>query len=53
MTTKKHSKWQARWAKFLSRFNFVISYIQNRKNRKADSITCQLNNCPANDHKDR
>ena len=39
MTTKKLSRRQARWAEFLSGFNFVISYIPGRENGKADSLT--------------
>ena len=39
MTTKKLSKWQAYWAKFLSQFNFVIFYTPGRKNRKANLLT--------------
>ena len=40
MTTKKLSRRQARWAEFLSGFNFVISYTPSRENGKADSLTC-------------
>ena len=39
MTTKKLSRRQARWAEFLSGFNFVISYTPGRENGKADSLT--------------
>ena len=39
MTTKNLSKRQACWVEFLSRFNFIISYIPTRKNRKVDSLT--------------
>ena len=52
MTTKKLSRWQARWAEFLSGFNFVISYTPSRENRKADSLTCRPNDCPADNHDD-
>ncbi len=52
MTTKNLSKRQICWAEFLSGFNFIISYIPGRENRKADSLTCWLNNCPADDHND-
>ncbi len=50
MTTKKLSRRQTRWAEFLSGFNFVISYTLGRENGKADSLTCQLNKCLADDH---
>ena len=36
MTTKKLTRRQARWAKFLSAFNFVISYTPGKENQKAD-----------------
>ena len=49
MTTKKLSRRQARWAKFLSGFNFVISYTPGRENRKADSLTRRLNDCSIDD----
>ena len=40
MIIKKLSRQQAYWAEFLSRFNFIISYTLNRKNRKANLLTC-------------
>ena len=40
MITKKLLRWQACWAEFLSRFNFVIFYTPDRENRKIDSLTC-------------
>ena len=52
MTTKKLSRRQARWAEFLSGFNFVISYTPSRENGKADSLTCRPNDCPTDDHND-
>ena len=52
MITNKLLKQQACWEKFLSRFNFVISYTPGRENRKADSIICWPNDCPADDHND-
>ena len=52
MTTKKLSKWQARWAEFLSGFNSVIFYILGRENGKANLLTCCLNHCSANDYDD-
>ena len=53
ITTKKLSRRQACWAKFLLGFNFVISYTPGRENRKADSLTRRPNDCPADDHDDR
>ena len=53
ITTKKLSRRQARWAKFLSGFNFVIFYTPHRENGKADSLTCRPNDCLADDHDDR
>ena len=53
MTTKKLSRRQARWAEFLSGFNFVISYTPGRENGKADSLTRRPNDCPADDQDDR
>ncbi len=53
ITTKKLSRRQACWVEFLSGFNFIISYTPSRKNGKADSVTCQLNDCPIDDHNDQ
>ena len=53
MTTKKLSRWQTRCVEFLLRFNFVISYIMSKENRKADSLFCQPNDCPTDDHDDQ
>ena len=53
VTTKKLLKRQACWAKFLSRFNFVISYTPDRENRKANSLTYWSSDCPADDQDDR
>ena len=39
MTTKKLMSRQARWAEFLSEFNFVISYQSDKKNNKVDALT--------------
>ena len=44
ITTKKLTKHQACKAKFLSSFNFVISYTLGKKNQKADLLTRCLNN---------
>ena len=40
ITIKKLSKRQVHWAKFLSEFNFVISYTSSRETGKADLLTC-------------
>ena len=43
MTTKKLTPRQARWAKFLSEYNFIISYQSGKKNEKVDALTRKLN----------
>ena len=52
MTTKKLTRRQARQAEFLSRFNFVISYIPGKKNQKADSLTRRPNDLSLNENED-
>ena len=52
MTTKKLLREQVDWAKFLSEFNFVVFYTPSRENKKAGSLTRQLNDYPANDQND-
>ncbi len=52
MTTKKLSRQQVRWTKFLSRFNFDISYTPGWENRITDLLTCWPNNYLVNDHDD-
>ena len=47
MTTKELIPKQARWAEFLSKFNFVISYQNNKKNDKADALTRKPGDRPA------
>jgi hypothetical protein len=39
MTTKKLSRRQTRWAEFLSRFNFQLTYRPGKQNGKADALT--------------
>lgn len=39
MTTKKLTARQARWAEFLSGFDFVIRYTPGKMNRRADCLT--------------
>ena len=52
MTTKKLTRRQARWAKFLSGFNFVISYTPGKENQKADSLTRRPNDFPSSENND-
>ena len=42
MTTKKLTPRQARWAEFLSKFNFVVTYQSGKKNNKADALIWRL-----------
>ena len=49
MTTKKLTLRQVRWAKFLSEFNFVISYQSSKKNDKADALIWKPNKKPTED----
>ena len=53
MTTKKFTPRQVRWAKFLSEFNFVISYQSGKKNDKANALTRKLNKRPTKDEDKR
>lgn len=50
MTKKKLNRRQAYWAEFLSKFNFIISYIAGKKNAKVDVLTQYLNNNSVNDY---
>ncbi len=52
MTTKKLTRRQARWAEFLSGFNFVISYTPGKENQKADSLTRRPNDLLSDDSDD-
>ena len=49
MTTKKLTPRQARWAEFLSEYNFIISYQSGKKNEKADALTRKPNERPINE----
>ena len=49
MTTKKLTPRQARWAEFLSEFNFIVTYQSGKKNDKADALTRKPNEQPANE----
>jgi hypothetical protein len=46
-TTKQLSHRQARWAEYLSRFNFQITYIPGNKNTKPDALTRRSQDEPA------
>ena len=50
MTTKKPTRRQAHWAKFLFRFNFVISYTLDKDNTKTNALTRQLNDSFLDDY---
>ena len=52
MTTKKLTKCQIHWAEFLSGFNFVISFILNKENQKADLLIYLLNNLSLSENND-
>lgn len=43
MTIKKLTSRQTRLVKFLSEYNFIISYQSGKKNKKADALTKKLN----------
>ena len=49
MTTKKLTSRQAKWAEFLSEFNFKVTYQTGKKNDKADALTRKPNKQPANE----
>ena len=53
MSTKKLTPRQVRWAKFLSEFNFVISYQSGKKNNKADTLTRKPNKWPTDNEDER
>ncbi|KAF4301954.1 hypothetical protein GTA08_BOTSDO10282 [Botryosphaeria dothidea] len=46
MTTKQLTSRQARWAKFLSAFNFIISYRPGKQGEKPDSLTRRTQDLP-------
>lgn len=52
ITTKKLTRRQTCWAKFLSGFNFVISYTLGKNNGKADALICWPNDSLANNYND-
>ena len=53
MTTKKLTRRQARWAEFLSEFNFVIVYQTGKNNEKADALTRRPNDKPKDEKDER
>lgn len=46
MSSKKLSQRQARWAEYLSRFNFLLRYRPDHKGRKPDALTRQSGDLP-------
>ena len=46
MTTKQLNRRQARWAEFLSKFNFKISYRPRNEGEKPDVLTRQPQDIP-------
>ena len=46
ISTKQLSRRQARWSKFLSRFNFVIQYQSGKLESKPDALTKRSGNLP-------
>ena len=52
MTTKKLTLRQAKWAEFLSKFNFVVTYQSGKKNDKANVLTRKPNKQPISDEDD-
>ena len=52
MTTKKLTPRQARWAEFLSEFNFTVTYQTGKKNDKTNALTKKLHEHPANNKND-
>lgn len=53
MTTKQLNRRQARWAEFLSEFNFVIKYRPGKQGTKPDSLTRRTGDVPAGVEDDR
>jgi len=42
MTNQKLNRWQARWALFLSRFDFTLKYVPGSRMGKADGLSRRL-----------
>ena len=53
MTIKKLNRKQAKWAEFLTDFNFVISYQAERIHEKTDSFIRKFGDKPASKKNDR
>jgi len=49
MSTKTLTRRQARWAEFLSQFNFHINYRPSKENDKADALTRRSDGKPQDD----
>jgi hypothetical protein len=52
MSTKKLTRRQARWAEFLSRYNFQIIYRPGKQNGKADALTRRPGDRPEGNEED-
>lgn len=54
MTTKQLNRREARWAEYLSRFNFKINYRPGRLGTKPDALTRRSGDLPTDDdpHRD-
>ena len=53
MTTKQLNRRQARWAEFLSEFNFKITYRPGKQGTKPDSLTRRPGDLPEREDDDR
>ena len=53
MSTKVLNRRQARWAEFLSEFNFKISYRPGKQGTKPDSLTRRTGDLPCDDSDER
>lgn len=53
MSTKLLNRRQARWAEFLSRFNFQITYRPGKKGGKPDALTRRSEDLPAEEGDER
>ena len=53
MSTKLLNRRQARWAEFLSRFNFVITYRPGSRGTKPDALTRRSGDLPQNGEDER
>ena len=53
MSTKQLNRRQARWAEFLSEFNFRITYRPGKQGTKPDSLTRRVGDLPENEEDDR